>query len=67
MLSRVHSFADILKSSLKVAWTERQVLDGRDFDFSRRFLPNRLAGVDDIRCLTERWKLMLNQVQRSLV
>lgn len=62
MLSQIHSYADVLKSSLKVAWTERQVLDGKDFDFSRRFLPNRLSGVDDVLCLAEREKLKLNQI-----
>jgi len=62
MLSHDYSYAGILQNSLKVAWTERQVLDGRDFDYSRRFLPNRLSGVDDIRCLNQREKLKLNQI-----
>ncbi len=62
MLSHDYSYADILKNSLKVAWTERQVLEGRDFDYSKRFLPNRLSGVDGIRCLNEREKLKLNQI-----
>ena len=39
MLSHDYSYANVLQNSLKVAWTERQVLDGRDFDYSRRFLP----------------------------
>ncbi|HEX7785991.1 MAG TPA: hypothetical protein VF653_07205 [Methylomirabilota bacterium] len=34
----------------------------RDFDYSKRFLPNRLAGVDQIACLDEREKLKLNQI-----
>ena len=62
MLSHDYSYANVLQSSLKVAWTERQVLDGKDFDYSKRFLPNRLSGVDDIRCLDEREKLKLNQI-----
>ena len=62
MLSHDYSYPEILKNSLKVAWTERQVLEGRDFDYSKRFLPNRLAGVDGIRCLNEREKLKLNQI-----
>jgi hypothetical protein len=62
MLSHNYSYPDILQNSLKVAWTERQVLEGRDFDYSRRFLPNRLSGVDDIRCLNDREKLKLNQI-----
>ena len=62
MLSHDYTYPDILRNSLKVAWTERQVLEGRDFDYSRRFLPNRFSGVDDIGCLNEREKLKLNQI-----
>ncbi len=62
MLSHDYSYPEILKSSLKVAWTERQVLEGRDFDYSKRFLPNRLSGVDEIGCLKDREKLKLNQI-----
>ena len=62
MLSHNYSYPEILQNSLKVAWTERQVLEGRDFDYTRRFLPNRLSGVDGIRCLNEREKLKLNQI-----
>lgn len=62
MLSPTHSYADVLKSSLKTTWTERQVLDGKNFDFARRFLPQRLSGVDDIRCLDDEEKLKLNQI-----
>jgi hypothetical protein len=62
MLSHDYSYREILQNSLKVAWTEREVLDGRDFDYSKRFLPNRLSGVDGIRCLNEKEKLKLNQI-----
>ena len=62
MLSHDYSYPEILNNSLKVAWTERQVLEGRDFDYSKRFLPNRLSGVDAIRCLNDREKLKLNQI-----
>jgi hypothetical protein len=62
MLSHDYSYSDIVQNSLKVAWTEREVLDGRDFDYAKRFLPNRLSGVDGIRCLNEREKLKLNQI-----
>jgi hypothetical protein len=62
MLSHDYSYPEILQTSLKVSWTEREVLDGRDFDYSRRFLPNRLSGTDGIGCLNEREKLKLNQI-----
>jgi hypothetical protein len=48
--------------SLKVAWKEDDVLKNRDFDYSKRFLPNQLAGVDEIACLDEDEKRKLNQV-----
>jgi hypothetical protein len=62
MLSHDYSYPEILQNSLKVSWTEREVLDGRDFDYSKRFLPNRLSGTDGITCLNEREKLKLNQI-----
>src|SRR5262249_38775700 len=62
MLSQTYSYADVLKTSLKAAWTERDVLDGKSFDFAKRFLPQRLSGVDDIRCLDDSAKLRLNQI-----
>jgi hypothetical protein len=62
MLNHDYSYSEILQNSLKVAWTEREVLEGRDFDYSKRFLPNRLSGVDGIRCLNEGEKLKLNQI-----
>jgi len=62
MLSHDYSYPEILKNSLKVSWTESEVLDGRDFDYSKRFLPERLSGTDDIACLNERERLKLNQI-----
>lgn len=62
MLTHDYSYPEILKNSLKVSWTEREVLDGRDFDYSKRFLPNRLSGVDEIRSLDADEKLKLNQI-----
>ena len=62
MLSHTYSYEECLHNSLKVAWKEEDVLKNRDFDYSKRFLPNRLAGVDEIACLDEREKLKLNQI-----
>jgi hypothetical protein len=62
MLSHDYSYPEILQNAIKVAWTESEVLDGRDFDYSRRFLPDRLSGVNGIRCLNDREKLKLNQI-----
>jgi hypothetical protein len=62
MLSHTYSYEECLHTSLKAAWKEEDVLKNRDFDYSKRFLPNRLAGVDEIACLDEREKLKLNQI-----
>jgi hypothetical protein len=57
-----YSYTDVLANSKKVAWTEDEVLAGRSFDLSKRFLPNSLSGVDNIDCLNEEEKLKLNQI-----
>jgi len=61
-VSHGYNFEDVLANSKKVAWTEDQVLNGRSFDLSRRFLPNSLTGVDGIACLNEDEKRKLNQI-----
>ena len=62
MLAHTYSYEECLHNSLKVAWKEEDVLRNRDFDYSKRFLPNRLAGVDEITCLDRDEKLKLNQI-----
>ena len=57
-----YSYQDVLANSKKVAWTEDDVLNGRSFDLSKRFLPNSLSGVDEIDCLNEDEKRTLNQI-----
>ena len=41
----------------------RRLLQGRDFDFAKPFLPDRIAGVGAIGCLTDDEKRMLNQIR----
>ena len=62
MLSHSYTYRECLDNSLKVAWKEDDVLRNRDFDYSKRFLPNRLSGVDDITCLDADEKRKLNQI-----
>ena len=62
MLSHTFSYDECLHTSLKVAWKEEEVLKNRDFDYSKRFLPNRLSGVDEITCLNQDEKRKLNQI-----
>jgi len=62
MLSHTYSYRECLDNSLKVAWKEDDILRQRDFDYSKRFLPNRLSGVDEITSLNEKEKRALNQI-----
>jgi hypothetical protein len=57
-----YSYQDTLNNSKKVAWKEDDVLTGRRFDLSKRFLPNRLSGVDEIESLNSDEKRKLNQI-----
>ena len=62
MLSHNYSYQDCLANSKKVAWKEEDVFAAKNFDFSKRFLPNRLCGVDGITCLNDKEKRQLNQI-----
>lgn len=62
MVSHNYTYHDALANSKKVAWKEDDVLNGRSFDLTKRFLPNSLSGVDGIACLNDDEKLKLNQI-----
>jgi hypothetical protein len=62
VVSHLYSFGEALSNSKKVAWTEDQLLSGRSFDLTKRFLPNSLSGVDNITFLNEDEKRVLNQI-----
>lgn len=62
MLTHNYTYQECLDISKRVSWLEDDVLAGKNFDFSKRFLPNRLAGVDEIGCLSDKEKLQLNQI-----
>ena len=62
MLSHNYTYQECLDISKRVSWLEDDVLADKNFDFSKRFLPNRLTGVDEIGCLNENEKLQLNQI-----
>jgi hypothetical protein len=61
-VAHTYTYASVLANSKRIAWQEDQVLNGRQFDLAKRFLPNRLSGVDGIRCLSADEKLRLNQI-----
>ena len=62
MLSHNYTYQDCLDNSKKVSWSEDDVFAGKNFDFSKRFLPNKLTGVDEIGCLNDDEKRQLNQI-----
>ncbi len=62
MLTHNYTYQECLDVSKRVSWLEDDVLADKTFDFSKRFLPNRLTGVDEIGCLNDSEKLKLNQI-----
>lgn len=63
MLSHDYDYGSILETSERVNWKIEDVIDGRSFDYSAPFLPEALAGVSGIRCLSPAEKLKLNQIR----
>lgn len=57
------SYADCLNRSVKSAWSIDDCFQRRQFDFSKRFLPERVASVRGIECLNDYGKLKLNQIR----
>jgi P-aminobenzoate N-oxygenase AurF len=58
-----YSYADCLQKSYRVNWKIGDVVDGRRFDLSRRWLPARLSGADAIASLGPDEKTKLNHVE----
>jgi P-aminobenzoate N-oxygenase AurF len=65
MLTQDYSYAAALEASVKHAWTVDDCFRGRDFDFSKSFLPDRIAGVAAISCLDDDEKRRLNQIRAN--
>jgi hypothetical protein len=62
-LTTDYDYARALDGSLRQAWTVDDVFRGRTFDFTKRFLPERIAGVDSIAFLDGNERLKLNQIR----
>jgi hypothetical protein len=58
-----YSYETCLDGSVKHAWTVDDCFQGRDFDFTKPFLPDRIAGVNGIGCLSDDEKRKLNQIR----
>jgi hypothetical protein len=58
-----YSYETCLDGSVKNAWSVDDCFQGRDFDFTKPFLPDRIAGVSGIGCLSGIEKRKLNQIR----
>jgi hypothetical protein len=58
-----YDYTRALDGSLHHSWTVADVFKGRTFDFSKRFVPERIAGVELIACLNADEKIKLNQIR----
>jgi P-aminobenzoate N-oxygenase AurF len=65
MLTHDYRYQTCLEGSVKQAWTVDDCFQGRDFDFAKPFLPERIAGVSDIGCLDADEKRLLNQIRAN--
>ena len=63
MLTHNYDYRSNLAASEKVNWRLEDVIGGRTLDFGKPFLPESLAGVNGIRCLSPAEKLKLNQIR----
>jgi P-aminobenzoate N-oxygenase AurF len=63
MLTHDYRYDACLEGSVKHAWTVDDCFQGRDFDFAKPFLPERIAGMAGISCLDDDEKRMLNQIR----
>jgi hypothetical protein len=62
--ARASRYARIVKASKRVEWQiDRDLMRGRDFDFTRKFLPDGLSYIDRLSFLGEDDARLLSQVQ----
>jgi len=63
-LGRAARYAQIVKSSKKAEWQiDRDLIQGRTFDFSRKFLPDGLSRVDRLTFLSAEDARLMSQIQ----
>lgn len=63
MLTHDYTYAAVLDGSVNNAWKVDDCYQGRDFDFTKSFLPDRIAGVEGITCLNDDERRKLNQIR----
>ncbi len=63
-LQHNYTYQAALQDSLKINWRVEDLIGGeKKLDFARPFLPNSLAGVNELEGLSEHEKLTLNQIR----
>jgi hypothetical protein len=59
-----HNYAKCIEVSKRVRWDiENDVIQGREFNFSQKFLPDGISRIDRLDFLSEEQKVLLSQVQ----
>jgi hypothetical protein len=58
-----YTYGECLQNSYRVNWKIGDVLGGRHFDTTRRWLPARLSGAGAVTCLAEPEKVKLSHVE----
>jgi hypothetical protein len=57
-------FAKCIEVSKRVRWDiDRDVLRGREFDFTQKFLPDRISKINQLESLSKDERIFLSQVQ----
>jgi hypothetical protein len=57
-------YAKCIEVSRRIRWDiDKDVIRGREFDFSEKFLPDTISGIDRLWFLDERGKIRLSQIQ----
>lgn len=62
MISHNYSYERCLENSLKVYWDADKLLEGKNFDFSKLFLPDSMVGASRIPFLSDDEKRTFNQI-----
>jgi hypothetical protein len=58
-----YSYAECLQNSYRINWKISDIMTGRSFDRSRRWLPARLSGAGRIRTMSEEDKTKLTHIE----
>jgi len=61
---QMHDYAKCIEISKRVRWDiDKDLIRGRDFDFSQKFLPDGISKIDRLDFLNEDEKQLLSQIQ----